>query len=397
MRLWESFQQRCFHWVHGSNLVYNACWEDPRLDRVALQLGPADTVAVITSAGCNALDYVLQSPRAVYTIDMNPRQNALLELKLAGIRALDYETFFRMFGQGKVANPRQVYEQQLRRHLSPVSQKYWDRFHYFFSGRGFRPSFYFHGTAGAFARGMNFYIDRLVRLRGPVQDLLAAGSVAEQRDIYERQIKPVFWSKPLRWALGRNSTLSMLGVPPPQVKQVEKHFGGIAGFMQSCVEAVFAELPIADNYFWRVYLTGSYTPDCCPEYLKPENFAKLQGGLVDRVRPYTGTVEEFLLQHPEPLTRLILLDHMDWLSTHRTDLLRSEWQAIVERAAPGARILWRSGGLETPFVDEQIVQVHGRNVKVGELLTYNKPLAEELHRQDRVHTYGCFNIAELAV
>ena len=32
-----------FRLCHGSQLVYNACWEDPRLDRIALRIGPADT------------------------------------------------------------------------------------------------------------------------------------------------------------------------------------------------------------------------------------------------------------------------------------------------------------------------------------------------------------------
>jgi len=397
MRLWESFQQRCFHWVHGHHLVYNACWEDPRLDRVALRLGPDDTLAMITSAGCNALDYALQAPKAIYPVDMNPRQNALLELKLAGIHGLDYDQFFDLFGRGRLANYRAIYNRKLRPHLSAAARNYWDRFVYFFSGRGFRSSFYFHGTSGAFARGVNFYIDKLVRVRGPIQDLLGAKNIAEQREIYDQHIKPVFWSRPLRWTLGRNSTLSLLGVPPPQVKQVEQHFGGIAGFMQACVEAVFARLPIHDNYFWRVYLTGEYTPDCCPEYLKAENFMVLKNGLAARIHPFTGTIEQFLRQHDEPLTRLVLLDHMDWLSTHRTDWLQAEWQAIVDRAAPGAKILWRSGGLETPFVDEQEVTVRGQRVRVGEILQYDRELAAELHEQDRVHTYGCFNIAELAV
>ena len=81
---------RMFNLVHRNNLVYNTCWEDPRLDRVALDLGPDDDVLVITSAGCNALDYALTEPRHVYAVDMNPRQNALLELKIAGIRPLDF-------------------------------------------------------------------------------------------------------------------------------------------------------------------------------------------------------------------------------------------------------------------------------------------------------------------
>ena len=45
--------------VHQHQLVYNTCWEDPRLDRQALELTAEDAVLVITSAGCNALDYAL--------------------------------------------------------------------------------------------------------------------------------------------------------------------------------------------------------------------------------------------------------------------------------------------------------------------------------------------------
>ena len=52
-------KQKWFSKVHQSNLVYNTCWEDPRLDREALALSEDDRIMVITSAGCNALDYAL--------------------------------------------------------------------------------------------------------------------------------------------------------------------------------------------------------------------------------------------------------------------------------------------------------------------------------------------------
>jgi len=90
----EWVSRACVDVVHRTNLVYNACWEDPRVDRVALDLSPADNVLVITSAGCNALDYVLAGARHIHAVDMNPRQNALLELKLAAIRRLDFGHFF---------------------------------------------------------------------------------------------------------------------------------------------------------------------------------------------------------------------------------------------------------------------------------------------------------------
>src|SRR5271163_748182 len=117
MKIAEWFNKTWFNLVHRHNLVYNTCWEDPRLDREALQLTPRDTVAVITSAGCNALDYALQGPRAIHAVDMNPRQNALLELKIAGIRHLEYDDFFALFGRGRCQQGPELYRRFLRKAL----------------------------------------------------------------------------------------------------------------------------------------------------------------------------------------------------------------------------------------------------------------------------------------
>jgi S-adenosylmethionine-diacylglycerol 3-amino-3-carboxypropyl transferase len=178
---------------------------------------------------------------------------------------------------------------------------------------------------------------------------------------------------------------------------VERDYnGGIAKFIEDSVEAVFAKLPLVDNYFWRLYVFGEYTLNCCPEYLTRAGFAALKAGLADRIQTYTGSITQFLTQYRGDISRYILLDHMDWLSTpKRLPLLQEEWQAIVDRAAPKTRILWRSGGLKVDFVDPLEVTVNGARRKVGDLLSYNPALAAELHEKDRVHTYGSFYIADL--
>ncbi len=385
---------RVFKFVHGNNLVYNTCWEDPRLDRQALQLTSQDRVLVITSAGCNALDYALTGPAHVYAVDMNPRQNALLELKLAGIRQLQYDDFFELFGHGYHPRAAALYNSTLRSELSPWAQSYWDRFIKFFDKP--KRTFYYRGTSGAFARGIRYYIDRVAKLRPEVNDLLACQSVAEQQAIYER-IRQRFWSKSMRFALNRDSTLSMLGVPKAQRMQIDNQYpGGILSFIQDSMEAVFAKLPIHENYFWRVYITGRYTPECCPEYLKAQNFQQLKGTGVSNVSVHTDSVQGFLEKGTEPISRFVLLDHMDWLSEHLFPLLELEWQAILNRAAPGTRVLWRSGGLRTDFIDRVQVTREGKPVKLRELLSYHEQQAAELHQLDRVHTYGSFYIADLA-
>lgn len=387
---------RVFKFVHGNNLVYNTCWEDPRLDRVALALTPRDNVLVITSAGCNALDYALAGPNHVYAVDMNPRQNALLDLKLAGIRGLEYEDFFRIFGYGYHPEARKLYRDKLRPALPNWSRNYWDKWIKFFHTPG--KSFYYRGTSGSFARMIRIYIDRIIRVRPWVDACLEAKSVQEQQEIYEKYLREKFWSRTMRFAMNRDTTLSMVGVPKAQRRQVEMQYeGGIVKFIQDCLEAVFCKLPLADNYFWRVYMKGEYSKKCCPEYLQADNFQKLKDGLVDRVTTHTNHVQGFLEHHQGEISRFVLLDHMDWLSDKFFPLLELEWQAIVRRAAPGTRMIWRSGGLRTDFLRKVSVSTGGRQRPLPEFLTFHEGLASELHEKDRVHTYGSFYIADLAV
>ena len=395
MAFFDWVSRRIFTTVHRNNLVYNTCWEDPRLDRVALDIGSDDNVLVITSAGCNALDYALNEPNHVFAVDMNPRQNSLLDLKRAAIRNLEFEEFFQMFGQGRLPNAAEIYRQKLRDSLPIWSQEFWDKKIKWFDNP--RKSFYFRGTSGAIAKMIKSYTDHVIRVRPHLNALLEAESVDQQKEIYENHLKQKFWSGVMRFTLNRDTTMSMLGVPKAQRRQIETQYeGGLVKFIQDCMESVFANLPMKDNYFWRVYMNGEYSRECCPEYLKAENFQRLKDGLVERVSTHTDSVQGFLEKHDGTISRFILLDHMDWLSDRFFPLLESEWQAIVDRAAPDARLIWRSGGLRTDFIDQIQVNRNGQLQPVSPMLNYNLELANQLHEIDRVHTYGSFYIADLS-
>ena len=394
MAILDWISQRIFTSVHGNNLVYNTCWEDPRLDRVALEFGPEDNVLVITSAGCNALDYALAGPKHVNAVDMNPRQNALLDLKKSAIRNLEYEDVFKMFGEGRLPEAKKIYESKLRAELPEWSQQFWDKKIKWFDNP--RKSFYYRGTSGAFARMVKIYNERVIRVKPLLEKMLSAETVEEQREIYDSELREKFWTGLIKFTMNRDTTMSMLGVPKAQRRQIENQYpGGLVKFIQDCMESVFADLPMKDNYFWRVYMTGKYTPECCPEYLKPENVQRFKDGLIDNVSTHTDSVQGFLEKHDGQISKYILLDHMDWLSDHFFPLLESEWQAIIDRAAPNTRLIWRSGGLETDFIDKVEVTRDGQQQKITSMLTYNDQLSDELHEKDRVHTYGSFYIADL--
>ena len=119
----DKLNTRIFRAVHRRNLIYNTCWEDPALDRQALDLGADDRLMVITSAGCNALDYLLAGCGEVNAVDVNPIQNALLELKTAACRTLDYDSFFSLFGKGRSPYARQMYFDSIRPVLSAAGPR----------------------------------------------------------------------------------------------------------------------------------------------------------------------------------------------------------------------------------------------------------------------------------
>ncbi|MEO8039236.1 MAG: DUF3419 family protein, partial [Betaproteobacteria bacterium] len=154
-------------------------------------------------------------------------------------------------------------------------------------------------------------------------------------------------------------------------------------------------LPVADNYFWRVYLRGHYTQQCCPEYLKRAGFERLKAGLADRVLARTCTVTEFLRVTPERISRFVLLDHMDWMSSYHPAALADEWAAIFERAAPGARAIFRSAHARPQYLDRATIAVPGGRRRVKERLRFHDRWARELTRQDRVQTYAGFHIADV--
>jgi S-adenosylmethionine-diacylglycerol 3-amino-3-carboxypropyl transferase len=56
LTLSDRIDHSVFNAIYSRSLVYNTCWEDPAVDRIALDLKPDDTLLVITSAGCNVLD-----------------------------------------------------------------------------------------------------------------------------------------------------------------------------------------------------------------------------------------------------------------------------------------------------------------------------------------------------
>ncbi len=378
----DRLRDTLFSKVHGNNLVYNTCWEDPRLDRELLKIDDTSEIVMITSAGCNALDYLLDNPKEIHAIDVNYRQNALLEFKKALFRIGKFEQLFKFFGEGYNKEAEGIYNNQLRDQLSKSAQEFWDKKLYYFHKNAKKKSFYFFGTSGQFAWLFNKYLNRSKKRSKLVKELFSSTTLDEQKKAYV-DLEPVLVTKFVKWMMNRHLTMSLLGVPRAQRDLILKEYpnGGVAEFASQRLKHIFTELPIQDNYFWHLYTFGQYTTSNCPEYLKKEHFQTIRER-EKHLTTHTCTIQEFLEKNPKTYTHYILLDHQDWLAHYAPEALINEWKEILKNSTTGTKILLRSASMEIDFFPDF----------VKEVVDFS-PLAAQTHTFDRVGTYGSTYLA----
>lgn len=379
----SKLQDKFFQSLVSNRLIYNTSWEDPRIDRELLQIDNNSEIVMLTSAGCNALDYLLDNPHKIHCVDANPTQNALLEFKKALFKENNFNALWNFFGRGYEENAHLDYHNKVRRHLSPSAKKFWDYHINYFSQKSAEGSFYYHGTSGKIAHMIRRRIMHK-NLYGTILKLLDSDTMEEQ-SYHFKEVESQLWSAFYKWLIKRNATMALLGVPATQRDMIEReNHGGLFSFIETSLKNVFTRLPIGDNYFWRVYLTGSYSSTCCPNYLKRNNFEPLRDR-ISKVQPYSLYLTGFLKRNPGTYSHYILLDHQDWLANSNPELLVEEWGAILENSKPGTKILFRSASSERSFLPDFIhdhVQFHDDKTEV-------------LHDRDRVGTYAGTFLAEV--
>ena len=390
LTLTEQIEEASFRLLTGRNLVYNTSWEDPAVDRRAMRLGPTDRVLTITSAGCNVLDYALEAPERIVTVDANPHQTALLELKLAGIRRLAYEDMFAVFGLGWHAEFPALYRERLRDDLSEFARGYWDRRAHWFADS--ERNLYTRGLTGLVMQALHNRL-RTQAFAPLVYALFDQPDLGTQERFYMDEIRPRVWTPFVRWFLSTPLFTTLVGVPLAQRRLLQEDPRGISASVRELIDELFCTVPANDNYFWGLYVFGHYHPRRCPRYLTADGFARLKAGLADRIEFHTCTVTEYLDRPGPPFTHAVLLDHMDWMSSYYPEALEREWEGLMRRMGPEAMILFRSAHVAPPFLDT--MTIGPKRTPLRERLAFRTEEAQALSRADRVHTYASFHIAEL--
>ena len=329
-----------------TNLVYPQIWEDPIVDMEAMAIKPDHRILAIASGGCNLLSYLTADPGEIVAVDLNAAHIALNRLKIAAALYLEkYEDFFRFFGAANSPANVRVFDRVLSRHLDAETLGYWETRNWRGERRieRFARSFYKYGLLGRFISAGHV----LARLYGKdPRRIMQASGREEQVRLYESELRGLFDKRFIRFLLDQRSSLFGLGIPPAQYDELA---GGrpMHEVIEERLRRLACGFDLDKNYFaWQAFNRGyaANGQGPLPPYLEPGNYEKVRAR-ADRIRLRNQSLTDYLTtERAASFDRYVLLDAQDWMSAEE---LAALWREVTRTARPGARVVFRTAGLET--------------------------------------------------
>lgn len=359
--------------------LYSLSWEDPRVDEGILEITGEDTVLTLTSGGCNALDLVHQGAGMVVSVDINPAQSYLLELKRVAIMRLPFSDVWSMFGEGVHPRFAKLLQTELSPFLSQGASNFWFTKSYYFNN-----GLYYHGGMGRLIRAVRF-LAKLMRQEQWIDSLVNAPSLEKQRELWFATVGRCLLQASIITRLFAFLVTNRLilwfcaGVCRGQLQLIQKE-DNIYNYVVRCLNSTAEHSYLRDsNYFYRCCLTGKFAPKCCPRFLEEPCFYRLKEEFAknERLMICTGSFVDELRKRI--YSKVILMDHVDWLEQGDIDIL---CDALRDQVQPGGRVIWRSAARSPDYA--KCIEKSG--FRVVRLSTSEKYM-------DRVNMYASFYLA----
>lgn len=357
------------------DILYAQCWEDPQVDLEALRIGSDDEVFAITSGGCNVLALLLDDPKRVVSLDMNPHQNFLLELKIAAFRTLDWADVLKLLGIRPAADRLALYG-RIRLLLSPGARDFWDA----------RPRLFRQGIVhcGRYERYMRLLRKLVVRPLFPAAKIrlfFECADAGQRHELFQKKVNGLRWKLLTRVMLSR--FLNTFLFDRVFFAQLDNSFSFGTHFARKAEQA-FTRLPLKENYF-LAYILFSGFPETfeLPVYLRQENFALIRNRL-DRIQIVTGSCQDYFAAVPDAyFSKFNFSNIFEWLSEVEFEQLLHQTLRV---ARDGAVMVYRNLLVHRehpPTLDSSIRSCHelADTLHIRDLsFIYDNYVVEEIHR-----------------
>lgn len=350
---------------------YSSCNEDGDSELRSLHIGEKDRIVCITGSGARPLDLLIKKPAEIVSIDFNPCQNFLLELKMKAVKTLGYENFLEFLGVTPCTN-RKAYYEIIKSSLQEDTRQFWDR------------------NLSELEKGVLYqgrwerYFSLLSKLMGFVRPrlrdkLFACKSIPEQAGIWATNWNDVVWKIFLRLISSRFTWKYFFG-DPAFYANVPTDFSIYEYFQQRFARG-FNHIKANQSPFLNLLFYGQFKPNgTLPPHLKKENYQTIKNHL-NRISIATESLIDYLWHQPEDSFDKYSLS--DFSSYTNPDEYERIWRGVLRTAGNGALVCER-----------QFLVKRGLPSEVTQSLKRKMELERELESTDNSIFYT-FVIAEI--
>ncbi|NIM91624.1 MAG: DUF3419 family protein [Candidatus Aminicenantes bacterium] len=355
------------------DILYAQCWEDPQIDREAFNITSKDVVFSITSGGCNVLTFLLDNPRQVIALDLNPQQNFLLDLKISAFKALSYQELLEFIGVRESRNRFQLYR-RLRALLQPESIRYWDT-----QEKKIKRGIIHCGRYEAYMRLLKRAIVKPLISRRVLMKFFEIEDPSERTALFHKKWENFRWWFLTRVMLSRR--MNTLLFDKAFFTYLDEKFSFGDHFAQKAKQAI-TQLPMKENYFLSYILLGKfYSDECLPQYLRPTNY-KIIRSRVDRIKIVTDSCEHYFSSLPDScISKFNFTNIFEWMSDQAYENLLKE---TIRVAKDKAILTYRN-----------LLVFREHPVTLDNNIQSLKKAAKSLHEQDLSFIYNNYVVEEI--
>jgi S-adenosylmethionine-diacylglycerol 3-amino-3-carboxypropyl transferase len=317
-------------WARDS-ILFSSCNEDSVSELRALGDFAGKRVLCITAGGGRVLNLLVGRPAEIWAVDLNPVQNYLLELKIAGLRALDHAAYLGFLGVRESADRLTTYA-RLREGLSVGAQQFFDA-----HPQLVRDGILLQGRLERYLRRLSKVL-QLIQPFG-VKRLFSFEDVEEQRKFLRVLDSPVF--RTVAETACRRGVLRVFSGDPGFYRYVPEEIALHRVIFDGMLDHFSHHLARHNPLMQLVFFGRFIHEDALPIYLNATTFDRVKDALEHvRLVTLTSTVNHALAEAgPAAFDAFSLSD----VSSYLDDVAHAQLFAdVLVAARPGAKLVSRS-------------------------------------------------------
>ncbi len=345
-----------------SRLNYSFGNEDWNTEEKALNIQPGDRVLCITASGDRPLHILTHDCGEVVSVDANPIQNHLLQLKAAAMQSFDFDHYMAFLGATQEKYRRSDLD-LLARVMHPEAAKYWVN-----NSKSVDKGILYQGITERLMINIAIAI-HFVRGK-KVDRLFAIDDLEEQRQFLKSDWETRLWRKMFDICLNPVMTKAIIHDPGLYDNLGTFKPGAyIYHRLHRCLENDLARNNIMISLLFR----GKVDSQAYPPYLTEKGFNTIVPRL-NRLSHETNDIVSYIEQAPDrSFDCFSLSDVASYISQEK---FLQMLKGIRRIAKPGARVCVR-----------QFLSTHKIPDEINHWLVRDHALERELEQQDRCFVY----------